>query len=201
MVTPNFDDVEARLFELFDAALEESPHPPPHVEEFLGPEVDSGVPSDVVSTWRGRLQAEITAGIAFGDLIRLRREALGYSIPDLCEQCGWTLDRLVELEANVLDLDEVAVSSLASVLAALHITKIAPIETPLRILWQERAVTNGQRQRPIVVRGSRMAIVIDRERTVPCAPSSVDHETAARDADRYLKDVQYALDSLETRQG
>jgi hypothetical protein len=197
MVMSNFDDVELRLFELFDAALEESPCPPPHVEELDDSNTDSGVSPEIVSMWRRRLQAQMTAGFEFGSLLQLRREAMGYSVASVCAQAQWQPDRLIDLEANRLDINDIQASSVAMLLRALGITQVGPIDAPVRTYIQKLPFVRQIDQVPICGHADHSVSVVN----LPAPPSSdaerIDHEATARVADRYLNDLREALSALD----
>lgn len=197
MVMRNFDDVELRLFELFDATLEESPCPPPHVEELDDTITDSGVPPEVVSMWRRRLQAQMTAGIEFGGLLQFRRHTMGCTVSDLCELAQWPPEQLEALESNRLDLKDVHASSLALLLRALGIAQVGPIDASLRTYAQKQPFVYQVGEVATGSRGDHGVDVLDRPATPSFGAERIDHEATARAADRYLNDLQEALDKLD----
>ncbi|HVB52671.1 MAG TPA: hypothetical protein VNF24_00550 [Candidatus Acidoferrales bacterium] len=191
---PEFDEMEQTVLGFLDKAYASSPEPPPYLSAAIDESAPTGIAPEQLDTLRRKLQARLTKGSTLGVLVSRRRQAMAIEVEELALRSRWAPDRVETLEADTLDLSSVEPEALARLLRALAIKRIGPVDAPLRLLAQEHLAVYESFEGPLYGRTRRDVSPVDRRRDLTNGIAPLDREATARAADRYLREVQAALE-------
>jgi transcriptional regulator with XRE-family HTH domain len=183
--------------EALNAAFDNAPNPPPHFEEALETLSDSstGVGEEELRTRREAFLARLARGRSLGDLLRRRREAMGFDIEEISRRSSWRPERLEELEASRLDLQTVDAERLGALLVALGLSGLGVLEEPVRELARAHLAVY-ESAGPVFGRTRKGVSSFERRRDLQHNVAAVDEKATARQVDLYLRRVNAAMAEL-----